>query len=146
MTLDLGGVTARLMWLGAGHTKGDELIMVEPDSALISGDIVQSKMAPSIYGDGGTPASWLRVLDKLAPMHPRYIVPDHGELGDESLIWKERDFLNEVGVRTIQLKRQGVSAEDAGKRIAGELKKMYPDYSGMNAVPNLVKLAYAEAK
>jgi glyoxylase-like metal-dependent hydrolase (beta-lactamase superfamily II) len=26
-TLDLGGVTARLMWLGAGHTKGDELIM-----------------------------------------------------------------------------------------------------------------------
>ena len=146
MTIDLGGVTARLMWLGAGHTKGDELIMVEPDSALISGDIVQSKMAPSIYGDGGTPASWLGVLDKLTPMHPRYIVPDHGELGEESLIWKERDFLSEVGRRTIQLKRQGLSVEAAGKQITAELKKMYPDYSGLNSVANLVKLVYADVK
>ena len=146
MTLDLGGVTARLMWLGSGHTKGDELIMVEPDSALISGDIVQSKMAPSIYGDGGTPASWLAVLDKLTPMHPRYIVPDHGDLGDESLIFKERDFLSEVGRRTIQLKRQGLSVEDAGKQITVELKKMYPDYSSMNSVANLVKLVYPDVK
>jgi glyoxylase-like metal-dependent hydrolase (beta-lactamase superfamily II) len=146
MTVDLGGVTARLMWLGAGHTKGDELIMVEPDSTLISGDIVQSKMVPSIYGDGGTPASWLAVLDKLAPMHPRFIVPDHGELGDESLISKERDFLNEVGMRTIQLKRQGLSVEEAGKQITAALKMKHPDYTGMNSVANLVKLVYPEVK
>ena len=31
-TLDLGGVSARLFWLGPAHTKGDELIFVEPDS------------------------------------------------------------------------------------------------------------------
>jgi len=145
-TLDLGGVTARLMWLGAGHTKGDELVMVEPDSALISGDIVQNKMVPSIFGDGGTPASWLAVLDKLAPLHPRYIVPDHGDLGDESLIGKERDFLNDVGVRAMQLKKQGVSAEDAGKRITSEFKSKYPDYTGINPLANLVKLVYAESK
>jgi glyoxylase-like metal-dependent hydrolase (beta-lactamase superfamily II) len=50
--LDLGGVVARLLWLGAGHTKGDELVFVEPDSTLISGDIVQNKVVPSIFGDG----------------------------------------------------------------------------------------------
>src|ERR1700722_19657271 len=48
--IDLGGVTARLMWLGPAHTKGDELIFIEPDSALISGDIVQSKLVPAIPG------------------------------------------------------------------------------------------------
>src|SRR5580658_927637 len=31
-TVDLGGVTARLLWLGEAHTKGDELTFVEPRS------------------------------------------------------------------------------------------------------------------
>src|SRR6185437_5284902 len=43
--LDLGGgVTARLLWYGGAHTKGDELIFVEPDRTLISGDVVQNKV------------------------------------------------------------------------------------------------------
>src|SRR5437016_4852951 len=48
--LDLGGVTARLLWFGAGHTKGDELIFVEPDLTLIPGDIVQDKIVPREIG------------------------------------------------------------------------------------------------
>jgi glyoxylase-like metal-dependent hydrolase (beta-lactamase superfamily II) len=46
--LDLGGVTARLMWMGAAHTHGDELTFVEPDSVLLPGDIVESKLVPSM--------------------------------------------------------------------------------------------------
>jgi glyoxylase-like metal-dependent hydrolase (beta-lactamase superfamily II) len=146
VTLDLGGVSAKLMWLGAGHTKGDELIMVEPDSTLISGDIVQNKVVPSIYGDGGTPASWLGVLDKLAPMHPQHIVPDHSAIGDGSMLAEQRDFLNEVGIRSLQLKKEGVTAEDAGKRLTAEFKAKYPGYSNMNSLANLVKLVYQESK
>ena len=91
--LDLGGVTARLLWLGEAHTKGDELIFVEPDSTLISGDVVQNKRVPSIYGDGGTPSSWIGVLDKLAPLNPRHILPDHSDPGDGSLIAQDRAFI-----------------------------------------------------
>src|SRR5579885_1994068 len=48
--LDLGGgVTARLLWFGGAHTKGDELIFVDPDKTLISGDVVQNKVVPNIY-------------------------------------------------------------------------------------------------
>src|SRR5579864_1728253 len=53
-TLDLGGVTARLIWFGAGHTKGDELIFVEQDSTLIPGDIVQDKIVPRVNSGEGT--------------------------------------------------------------------------------------------
>ncbi|MGH9538939.1 MAG: MBL fold metallo-hydrolase, partial [Terriglobales bacterium] len=42
-TVDLGGITARLLWFGGAHTKGDELTFVEPDRTLISGDVVQNK-------------------------------------------------------------------------------------------------------
>ena len=48
-----------LLWFGAAHTKGDELTLVEPDGTLVSGDVVQNKVVPNIYGDGGTPSSWL---------------------------------------------------------------------------------------
>ena len=65
--LDLGGVTARLLWLGEGHTKGDELIFVEPASTLITGDIVQKKRVHGIYMDGETFSSWTAVLEKPAP-------------------------------------------------------------------------------
>ncbi len=76
--------------LGEAHTKGDELIFVEPDSTLISGDVVQNKRVPGIYMEGGTPTSWIGVLDKLAPLNPRHILPDHSDPGDGSLIAQER--------------------------------------------------------
>src|ERR1700733_5587813 len=69
--LDLGGVTARLLWFGDAHTKGDELTFVEPDRTLVSGDVVQNKVVPNIYGDGGTPASWIAVLDKISALPVR---------------------------------------------------------------------------
>ena len=70
-----GGVTARLMFLGAGHTASDELIFVDPDRALITGDIVQNKVVPSVASSGGSFTSWLTVLDKLVPLQPRVVIP-----------------------------------------------------------------------
>ena len=60
--LDLGGVAVRLLWFGGAHTKGDELVFVDPDRTLISGDVVQNKVVPNIYGDGGTPAIPLAIV------------------------------------------------------------------------------------
>jgi glyoxylase-like metal-dependent hydrolase (beta-lactamase superfamily II) len=143
-TLDLGGVTARLMWFGAGHTKGDELIFVEPDSTLIPGDIVQDKLVPRVNSGEGTPKGWLAVLDKIAPLNPRYVVPDHGALGDGSLIAKERAFIVDLQSRALALKRQGVSVNDAGKQLTAEFKAKYPDWANMDLVASFVERVYAE--
>jgi glyoxylase-like metal-dependent hydrolase (beta-lactamase superfamily II) len=105
--LDLGGVTVRLFWLGPAHTIGDELIFVEPDSALLPGDIVMSKLVPNMPSSDSSPKNWLAILDKLEPLHPRYVVPDHGDLGDASLIGRERAFLGDLQQRAIELKREG---------------------------------------
>jgi glyoxylase-like metal-dependent hydrolase (beta-lactamase superfamily II) len=143
-TLDLGGVTARLMWFGAGHTKGDELIFVEPDSTLIPGDIVQDKLVPRVNSGEGSPKGWLAVLDKIAPLNPRYVVPDHGALGDGSLIAKERAFIVDLQSRALALKRQGVSVNDAGKQLTAEFKAKYPDWANMDLVASFVERVYAE--
>ncbi|HSP67155.1 MAG TPA: MBL fold metallo-hydrolase [Bryobacteraceae bacterium] len=144
--LDLGGVTARLFWLGAAHTKGDELIFVPEDSVLISGDIVQSKLVPNMPNEDASVQGWLSILDQLEVLKPRYVVPDHGALGDGSLIVKERAFLADVQRRALELKRQGTSVEEAGKLVQTELKAKYPDWENMNPVPNVVRRVYEEAR
>ena len=145
MKLDLGGVTARLFCLGPAHTQGDMLIFVEEDSVLIPGDIVESKLFP-IMPEEATMKGWLAVLDKLEPLKPRLIVPDHGELGDGSLIAKQRAMLQELQGRALELKRQGKSAEEAGKLLTAELHAKHPDYAQVERIAADVKLVYAEAQ
>src|SRR6202171_1993672 len=142
--LDLGGVTARLLWFGAGHTKGDELIFVEPDSTLIAGDIVQDKLVPRVNIGEGSPKGWLAILDKIAPLKPRYVVPDHGALGDGSLIGKERGFIVDLQGRALALKQRGVPVHDDGMQLTVEFKAKYPDWANMDLVASFVERVYVE--
>ena len=144
-TVDLGGVTARLLWFGGAHTKGDELTFVEPDRTLISGDVVQNKTMPNIFGDGGTPASWLAVLEKVAALNAAYILPDHSPPGDGSLVAAERDLISEIRTRALALKGQGISVDEAGKQVSAELKTQHPDWPNTNAA-GFVKSVYAEGQ
>jgi glyoxylase-like metal-dependent hydrolase (beta-lactamase superfamily II) len=146
MKLDLGGVTARLFWLGPAHMRGDELIFIEQDSVLISGDIVQDKQVPNMPNEDASPKNWIAILDKLEPLKPRIVFPDHGALGDDSLIARERAFLVDVQARALELKRKGTSVDDAGKQVAADMKTKYSDWPRMGPIPNVVKRVYAEAQ
>src|SRR5262249_17380832 len=132
-TVDLGGVTVRLLWFGEAHTKGDELIFVEPDRTLISGDVVQNKTVPRISDTGGTTATWLAVLDKIAALNAVHILPDHSPPGDGSLVSAERNMITEIRTRALELKRQGVSVDAAGKKVAADLKTSHPDWISTDA-------------
>lgn len=144
-TVDLGGVTVRLLWFGEAHTKGDELVFVEPDRTLISGDVVQNKTMPNISDSGGTPTTWLAVLDKIAGLNAAHVLPDHSAPGDGSLVAAERSLITEIRTRALALKRQGISAEDAGKQVGADLKTLHPDWPNTNAA-GFVRSVYAEGQ
>ena len=142
--LDLGGgVTARLLWFGGAHTKGDELTFVEPDKTLISGDVVQNKVVPNIFREGGTPSSWIAVLDQVEKLGALHVLPDHSAVGDGSLVAKEKAFITDLRTRALDLKRQGVNADEAGKLLTTEFKQKYADWP-INSLTNFVKSIYAE--
>jgi glyoxylase-like metal-dependent hydrolase (beta-lactamase superfamily II) len=143
LNLDLGGVTVRLLWFGGAHTKGDELTFIEPDRTLISGDVVQNKVVPNIFGDGGTPSSWLAVLDKVSALNALHVLPDHSAPGDGSMVALEKRFISDLRNRALELKKQGVSADDAGKQLGAEFKAKYADWPNMN-VTGFVRSIYAE--
>ena len=146
-TLDLGGgVAAKLYWFGTAHTKGDELIMAEPDAVLFSGDVVQNKTGPNFFiCTECTPKKWLAVLDQVArELKPKIIVPDHSAVGDISLIARERDFMEDIQSRSMALRAQGKSADEAGKIVAQEFRAKYPGWAGFNNLELAVHQAYTD--
>jgi len=110
---------------------------------LISGDVVQNKVVPNIANDGGTPSSWMAVLDQLQKLGAVRVLPDHSAIGDGSLVAAEKEFITSLRTRALDLKRQGVSADDAGKMLTAEFKAKYRDWP-INSVSNFVKSIYAE--
>jgi glyoxylase-like metal-dependent hydrolase (beta-lactamase superfamily II) len=144
LKLDLGGgVTARLLWFGGAHTKGDELTFVEPDKTLISGDVVQNKVVPNIPFGGSTSSSWIAVLDEVEKLGAAHVLPTHSAVGDGSLVAKEKAFIVDLRTRALELKKQGVDAEKAGELLTAECKTKYPDWPN-TTVTNFVKTIYAE--
>jgi glyoxylase-like metal-dependent hydrolase (beta-lactamase superfamily II) len=144
ITLDLGGATARLFWMGQAHTRGDELIDVEPDSTLISGDIVQNKMVPNLPDDHASMKGWVEILGKLRLVSWRHVVPDHSAPGDGSLIEQDYQFFSQLQARALQLKNQGKSVDQAAQILLTEFKAKFPDWPNLNAIPNVVKHVYEE--
>jgi glyoxylase-like metal-dependent hydrolase (beta-lactamase superfamily II) len=142
--LDLGGVAVRLYWFGAAHTKGDEIIMVDPDSVMFSGDVVQNKTGPYFYCSECSPRGWLAVLDQVAALKPKIVVPDHSDVGDGSLIVQERALMAYLQSRSAELKAQGKSADEAGMTLTQELQARYPDWKSMARLADAVHRAYAE--
>jgi glyoxylase-like metal-dependent hydrolase (beta-lactamase superfamily II) len=147
MKLDLGGVTTRLFYLGPAHTKADMLILVQEDSVLFPGDIVQQKIFPIMPNEDSSVKGWLAILEQLKTLSPRVIIPDHGTaVTDVSEIGNERAYLLDLQTRASALKRQAVPVDDAGKQVAVEFQTKYPDWQGSVYIPNEVKRVYEQTQ
>jgi glyoxylase-like metal-dependent hydrolase (beta-lactamase superfamily II) len=144
--LDLGGVTVRLLWLGPAHTRGDEFVLVEEDGVLFTGDAVINRFFPIFPDADASGKNWLAILDKIDALHPRIIVPGHGEVGEASLIGTERDYLQAVQSRTAELKAQGKSVEETVKVLSAEFRAKYPNWENPGWIADAVERFYAEAK
>ena len=152
MRLDLGGVSVRLLYYGPAHTEGDEMIFVEQDRVLITGDVVQNKVVPAVAAAGGSFESWIRVLDRLDQLKPAIVVPTHSRVGDGSLIAQEKAFIVDMRTRTVALKRQGSSAADASAKMTEYFRTTYPawvantDWTNVQGVTGMVTRIFAEDK
>jgi glyoxylase-like metal-dependent hydrolase (beta-lactamase superfamily II) len=142
--LDLGGgVQARLLWFGGAHTRGDELVFVNPDRTLISGDVIQNKVVPNISPNGGTPTSWISVLDQIEKLNPSHVLPDHSAPGSGDLVAQEREFIVDLRNRTLLLKQRGLSAEAAADQVLPEIKSRFADWP-ITSVAGFVRSIYAD--
>lgn len=143
-TIDLGGLTVKLLWLGPAHTRGDTFVYVQEDGVLFTGDAVINRFFPIFPDPDASGKNWLSILDQLDEFHARAIVPGHGEVGDASLIGIEHTYLKAVQSRTAELKAQGKSVDEAEKILSAEFRAKYPTWENPGWVGDAVKRFYAE--
>jgi glyoxylase-like metal-dependent hydrolase (beta-lactamase superfamily II) len=140
--LDLGGIHAKLIAMGANHTRGDIAIWVEADKVLFSGDVAM-RAQPAFASPYSTVKQWLASLDRLDALKPAIIVPSHGPTGDAGFIGGYRAYLTEVRDRTAAEKKAGHTAERAVETVSGAMAARFPD---KGRLAGAVRAAYAEAQ
>ena len=143
--IDLGGVTVRLFTLGPAHTKGDNFIWIKEEGVLFGGDVITNRFFPILPDADSNGKNWISLLDRLAALQPRTIVPGHGEVDAIDIIARERGILQALQLRTRKLKSEGVSADNAAKTLSEEFRTRYAEYESPGMLANGVKKFYAEA-
>jgi glyoxylase-like metal-dependent hydrolase (beta-lactamase superfamily II) len=143
-TIDLGGVSVRLLALGSTHTPGDTMVFVEQDRVLYAGDVVMNKV-PVAFGQTSSVPVWVNVLKQLEPLRPTAIVPAHGPVGEGSLIAQQREVFETLQGRVAQLKAQGKTADEAATTLTAEFQAKHPDWTAANRIGGMVRSLYADA-
>jgi glyoxylase-like metal-dependent hydrolase (beta-lactamase superfamily II) len=124
--LDLGGVTVRLIAMGANHTRGDTAVWVEGDRVLFSGDVAM-RPQPAFASPCSSLTHWLASLDRMQALQPTLIVPSHGPTGGVELIEGYRGYLTEIRDRALAAKQAGQGADEAARAITEAMGARYPD-------------------
>ena len=109
MALWLGKLEVQLLQLGRGHTKGDTVVWLPQERALLSGDLVEFGATP--YAGDAYFKDWPQTLNNLAALDPKVLVPGRGAaLTTPEEVSKglseTRDFIADVRASV----EQGVSA------------------------------------
>ena len=76
MTLWLGTLEVQLLQLGRGHTKGDTVVWLPGEGALLSGDLVEFGATP--YAGDAYFKDWPTTLMNVEALKPHVLVPGRG--------------------------------------------------------------------
>ncbi|MGD2051908.1 MAG: MBL fold metallo-hydrolase [Acidimicrobiia bacterium] len=93
-TIDLGGRTVELRYLGRGHTEGDLVLAVAGTGVMFAGDLLEEGAPPSY--DDAYPVAWAGTAARIAALVTGPVVPGHGDLMDVGMVQTQVEELGEV--------------------------------------------------
>jgi cyclase len=115
MTLFRGSREIQLKFLGRGHTGGDVVVYLPREKVVITGDFLTAGMSNM---SDSYPNEWADSLEALKKLDFTTVLPGHGEAyTDRTKIDNYQAYLRDAWAQASKLKQQGVSAEEAVKRI-----------------------------
>jgi cyclase len=115
MTLFRGSREIQIRYLGRGHTAGDIVVFLPKERVVMTGDFLTSGLSNM---SDSYPQDWVVSLDALKKLDFQTVLPGHGEaFTDKAKIDYFQAYLRDVWTETSRLKKEGVSAEDAAKRV-----------------------------
>lgn len=142
--LDLGARTLAVRAWPTAHTDNDLTVLDEHSGTLFAGDLVVAQHVPVL---DGSILGWLKVMDELALMQPKRILPGHGPVIDnwQDALAQQRRYLERLtrDVRSLISRGAPISA---AARSAGEAEKdrwtLFEEYNARNATAAFAELEW----
>jgi glyoxylase-like metal-dependent hydrolase (beta-lactamase superfamily II) len=115
MVLHRGTREIQLLYLGRGHTDSDIVVYLPKERVICTGDLMEGVIS---YGGDAYFMDWPDTLDKLMKLDFDTVLPGHGQVfhGKQHIVVFQK-YLRDLTTQALALKKQGVMAEDAAKRI-----------------------------
>jgi glyoxylase-like metal-dependent hydrolase (beta-lactamase superfamily II) len=115
MVLNRGGREIDLLFLGRGHTAGDTVVFLPKERIVCTGDLMESRLA---YMGDAFFSEWITTLEELKKLDFAVDLPGHGvPFTNKGLITAYQAYLDDLVKQVTKLKSEGVSPEDAAKRV-----------------------------
>jgi len=112
-TLQAGGKTIKLAYLGKGHTDGDIIIYLPAERVIFGGDLLYKDRLPWL-GDAYI-SEWIETLDKLKVFDAGIYVPGHGGVGDFDILLNLQHYLIDLQSEVKQYIKNGKTIDEMKK-------------------------------
>jgi quinoprotein relay system zinc metallohydrolase 2 len=140
MRLDLGNRVLMLRAWQAAHTDHDLTVLDQDTGILFAGDLVFLRHLPVL---DGSLRGWLAVIDQLAEVPARRVVPGHGPVADwPTALAEQRRYLARLAQDVRGAIKGGETIAAVAKSAAQSERmrwELFDEYNGRNATA-----AYAE--
>jgi len=123
LTIVRGDRVVRVLHVG-GHTPATSMIWLPVEKVLFAGDIVWIDQHP--FMTQANSADWLKALDLIRVLEPRYIVPGHGPLCDVTALDRLSEYLTFLRQRALDLYNAGRTKQETASLLIPELKPWFP--------------------
>jgi glyoxylase-like metal-dependent hydrolase (beta-lactamase superfamily II) len=137
--LNAGGVTVKAHVLGSGCSPAH--VVVEWEGHLFVGDLIAR--GTHSWFENGRADEWLKRLDELRALKPKWIHPGHGAPGGPELIDQQQGYLQSVVEAVAAEHPRGVSTPDALARITAKVTQRYPDREFLHFLPMFLGAEWA---
>ncbi len=127
-TVELGGRTVRLAYLGLAHTNSDIVIEVPDAKVVFGGDIIEEG-SPPWYGDA-FPLEWPDTMRKFVPLVAgAVVVPGHGDLLDDAAVRAQAEEIAAVAEITRSVLAGAISEDEASVKGPYPAEVMFTAFS-----------------
>ncbi len=144
LTLELGGNTVELKYLGKNHSDNMIVMRFPAERTLFAVDFIPVKtVAFKSFSDAYIP-EWIKSLARVERMDFDILAPGHGQLGTKADVTAFREYMTDLTGQVLEQARRGKSLEET--KAAVDLSK-YSDWGQFEAWgPLNVEGAYQRAQ
>lgn len=123
--LDLGNRAVELHEVGGAHTRGDQIVLLPSESVLFTGDLVENRFFPILFGDVANGPAWIETLGGLDSLGAETVVPGHGEIGGRGLIQDVRAYLADVRDEVASRLERDEDVETMAAELGPDIRARY---------------------